>query len=111
MKKIIWLGSSYQDLLNFSKSAKQVAGYNLDKLQRGLEPQDWKPMSSVGKGVKELRIHCKNEYRVIYLVQSIDGIYILHAFVKKSQKTNRHDLELAKKRFKEISFHDGSKRE
>ena len=67
MKKIIWLGSSYHDLLDFSKSAKQIAGYNLDKLQRGQEPQEWKPMTSIGSGVKELRIHCANEYRVIYL--------------------------------------------
>ncbi len=69
MKEIIWLGSSYQDLLDFSKPAKQMAGYNLDKLQRGKEPQDWKPMNSIGKGVKELRIHCVNEYRVIYLAK------------------------------------------
>ena len=47
MKEIIWLGSSYQDLLAFPKSAKQDAGYNLDKLQRGKNPNDWKPMTSV----------------------------------------------------------------
>ncbi|OGT54174.1 MAG: hypothetical protein A3F17_06160 [Gammaproteobacteria bacterium RIFCSPHIGHO2_12_FULL_41_15] len=102
MKKIIWLGNSYQDLLGFSKPAKQIAGYNLDKLQRGQEPQDWKPMASIGRGVKELRIHCENEYRVIYLAQYCDGIYILHAFVKKSHKTSQRDIDLAKKRFKEI---------
>lgn len=102
MKKIIWLGSSYQDLLNFSKTAKQLAGYNLDKLQRGQDPQDWKPMTSIGKGVKELRIHSENEYRVIYLAQNTDGIYVLHAFVKKTQKTSQKDIDLAKKRLKEI---------
>ena len=69
MKKIFWLGSSFDDLLLFSKPAKQNAGYNLDKIQRGHEPQDWKPMTSIGRGVKELRIHCENEYRVIYLAQ------------------------------------------
>ena len=109
MKRIIWLGSSYNDLLDFSKSVKQMAGYNLDKLQRGQEPKDWKPMSSIGAGVKELRIHCENEYRVIYLAQNSDGIYILHAFVKKSQKTSQKDIDLAKKRFKEISSNIGAK--
>ena len=102
MKEIIWLGSSYQALLDFSKPAKQIAGYNLDKLQRGQEPQDWKPMNSIGKGVKELRIHSENEYRIIYLAQCSEGIYILHSFVKKTQKTSQKDIDLAKKRFKEI---------
>ena len=74
MKKIFWLGSSFNDLLEFSKPAKQNAGFNLDKIQRGYEPQDWKPMASIGKGVKELRIHCENEYRVIYLAQRTEGI-------------------------------------
>ena len=103
MKEIIWLGSSYQDLLDFSKPAKQMAGYNLDKLQRGQEPQDWKPMNAIGKGVKELRIHCENEYRVIYLAQCSEGTFsILHSFVKKTHKTSQKDIDLAKKRFKEI---------
>lgn len=102
MKHIIWLGSSYEDLLNFPKEAKQVAGYNLDKIQRGQEPSDWKPMASIGTGVKEVRIHCDNEYRVIYLAQKEEGIYVLHSFVKKTQKTSSKDLDLAKKRFKQI---------
>ncbi|MFC3909452.1 type II toxin-antitoxin system RelE/ParE family toxin [Legionella dresdenensis] len=102
MKKIIWLGSSYNDLLSFSKPAKQVAGFNLDRVQRGLEPADWKPMPSIGKGVKEIRIHCENEYRVIYAAQFEEGIYILHTFVKKTQKTRHADIDLAKQRYKEI---------
>jgi len=102
MKKIIWIGSSYADLLAFPKDAKQNAGYNLDKVQRGEDPCDWKPMPSVGKGVREIRIHCENEYRVIYLAQREDGIYILHSFVKKTQKTSKKDLDLAKKRFAQI---------
>ena len=102
MKPIIWLGSSYNDLLDFPKEARQSAGYNLDKIQRGQEPTDWKPMTSIGQGVKEIRIHCDNEYRVIYLAQKDEGIYVLHSFVKKTQKTSSKDLELAKKRFKQI---------
>ena len=102
MKEIIWLGNSYQDLLAFQKAARQDAGYNLDKLQRGKEPSDWKPMTSIGQGVKELRIHYENEYRVIYLAQRSKGIYILHSFVKKTQKTSPQHIELARKRFKEL---------
>ena len=102
MKKIFWLGNSFEDLFEFSKPAKQNAGYNLDKIQRGQDPQDWKPMTSIGRGVKELRIHCENEYRVIYLAQRTEGIYVLHSFVKKTEQTSLKDRELAKKRFKEI---------
>lgn len=102
MKPIIWLGSSYNDLLDFPKEARQSAGYNLDKIQRGQEPADWKPMASIGQSVKEIRIHCDNEYRVLYLAQKEEGIYVLHSFVKKTQKTSSKDLELAKKRFKQI---------
>ena len=102
MKPIIWLGSSYNDLLDFPKEARQSAGYNLDKIQRGQEPADWKPMTSIGQGVKEIRIHSDNEYRVLYLAQKEESIYVLHSFVKKTQKTSSKDLELAKKRFKQI---------
>ncbi|QDQ41181.1 type II toxin-antitoxin system RelE/ParE family toxin (plasmid) [Legionella geestiana] len=102
MKKIIWLGSSHGDLLAFPEDARKIAGYNLDKVQRGEDPTDWKPMPSVGRGVKEIRIHCANEYRVIYLAQRDEGVYVLHSFVKKTQETSIRDLELAKKRFSQI---------
>lgn len=59
-------------------------------------------MTAIGQGVKEIRVHCDNEYRVIYLAQKKESVYVLHSFVKKTQKTSSKDLELAKKRFKEI---------
>lgn len=102
MKPIIWLGSSYEDLLSFPQDARKSAGYNLDKIQRGQEPSDWKPMISIGKGVKEIRVHSDNEYRIIYLAQRKEDVYVLHSFVKKTQKTSNKDIELAKKRFRQI---------
>ena len=102
MKKINWMGSSYKDLISFPKDAKQLAGFNLDRVQRGLEPKDWKPMASIGTSVKEIRIHTATEYRIIYLANRGDAIYVLHSFVKKTEKTSKKDLELASKRFKEI---------
>lgn len=104
MKNIEWIGSSYGDLLKFPKDAKQDIGYNLDKIQRGLEPRDWKSMPSIGVGVKELRIHLSNEYRVIYLAKYGDTIYVLHSFVKKTQKTSKKDIEIAKDRLKSIKL-------
>ncbi len=101
MKRIIWLGSSYDDLMDFPKSAKQTAGFNLDRVQRGEEASDWKPMTSIASGVKEIRIHVENEYRIIYTAQFKDIVYVLHSFVKKTQKTSQKDINLAKKRHKE----------
>ena len=96
MKDIHWMGSSYKALLEFPKNAKKEAGYQLDKIQRGLEPSDWKSMISIDHGVKEIRIHDENQYRVLYIAKFEDAIYILHAFCKKTQKTSKKDLEIAK---------------
>lgn len=103
MKTIVWHGSSYDDLRAFPLNARRDAGYQLDRVQRGLEPNDWKPMPTVGSGVREIRIREDNgAFRVIYVASLGESIYVLHAFQKKSQKTSAKDLNLAKARFKAI---------
>lgn len=102
MKQIIWLGNTHQIIKNYPDNAKQEIGYNLDKIQRGLDPTDWRPMASIGSGTKEIRIHLENEYRVLYLAKFQEAIYILHTFTKKTQQTSKKDIELAKQRYKEI---------
>lgn len=103
MKQISWRGSSYEDLRAFPTDARRDAGYQLDKVQRGLEPNDWKPMATIGPGVREIRIREANgAFRVIYVANIGDSIYVLHAFPKKAQKTSAKDLNLAKARFKAI---------
>lgn len=62
-------------------------------------------MPSIGAGVREVRIHVDGEYRIIYLAKFHEGIYILHAFRKKSRKTSKTDLDLAKSRFREVIQH------
>jgi len=59
-------------------------------------------MSSVGTGVREIRIHVGNEYRVVYLASGREAVYVLHAFVKKTPRTARVDIELARKRLASI---------
>lgn len=99
----MWQGSSYNDLRTFPLNARRDAGYQLDKVQRGLEPSDWKPMTTIGRGVQEIRIREDNgAFRVIYVASLGECIYVLHAFQKQSQKTNTKDLNLAKARFKAI---------
>lgn len=71
-------------------------------VQQGLEPDDWKPMASIGPGVKELRIHTGLEHRVLYVAKFEEGVYILHAFSKKTQQTAQRDLERARGRYREV---------
>ena len=100
----MWIGSSHNDLMDFPREAKKEAGYQLDKVQRGFNPSDWKPMASIGLGVKEIRLHEQNEYRVIYVATFVDTVYVLHAFCKKTQKTSSKDIALAKKRFMTLKY-------
>ena len=95
-------GSSLDDLRDFPEDARRIAGFELHAVQNGLEPRDWKPVQSVGQGVKEIRIHVLGEWRIIYVANIRDAIYVLHAFQKKTQKTSQRDIELARKRYKQV---------
>ncbi|MCI5130305.1 MAG: type II toxin-antitoxin system RelE/ParE family toxin [Candidatus Electrothrix sp. EH2] len=76
----------------------------LDKVQKGEEPDDWKPFSTVGAGVKEIRIReDKNIFRIMYVAKFRDTVYVLHAFQKKTQKTSRKDIETARNRYNDIA--------
>jgi phage-related protein len=91
-------------LRQFPEDARNDAGYQLDKVQRGGPPVDFKPMPSIGKGVEELRVwDDSGTYRVVYAARLADAVYVLHAFQKKSQAKSKRDVELARKRYSEIS--------
>ncbi len=102
MKALKFVGSSLDDLRNFPDEARRIAGFELRAIQNGLEPSDWKAMQSIGPGAKEIRIHVLGAWRVIYVAKLADAVYVLHAFQKKSQKTSKNDIELARKRLKQI---------
>ena len=102
MKSVIFIGSSQIDLKNFPSKVRRNAGFQLSLVQAEEEPDDWKPMPSIGSGVKELRIHADGEFRVIYIAKFKSSIYVLHAFQKKTQKTRTRDIELAKTRFTKL---------
>ena len=102
-KPIYWIGSSYKDLLNFPAEAKQDTGYQLHRIQNGLNPEDWKPFQSIGVGVKEVRLSDSgNAYRIMYIEKFAEKIYVLHSLQKKTQKTRSKDIELAKTRYNAI---------
>ena len=102
MKSAFFLGDSRKRLLKFPADTRRDAGYQLGKVQDGLEPTDWKPMPSIGAGVKEIRLHVDGEHRVIYLATLADAVYVLHAFQKKTQRTPKADIDLAKQRLNQI---------
>ncbi len=103
MKEIKFLGNSLENIQLFSDSAKKRTGYELHKVQNDLKPYNWKPMTSVGSGVKEIRVSASDGiYRTIYIAKFKEAVYVLHAFQKKDQKTRQEDIDLAKKRLKEI---------
>lgn len=103
MKEVHFLGNSLQALRAFPEAAKHDAGFQLDRLQRGLQPDDFKPMPAIGKGAEELRIWTQDgTFRVLYVARFEDVVYVLHAFQKKAQSTPRSALSLARQRYAEL---------
>jgi phage-related protein len=103
MKEVRWHGSSRSDVEAFPKHVRREAGYQLFQVQIGEEPSDWKPMTSIGPGVREIRIRqASGAYRVIYLATIGDAVHVLHAFRKKTQATAKRDIDLARARLRQI---------
>ncbi len=103
-KPIRFVGSSLADLQALSESGRRNCGHQLRKLQGGQEPNDWKPMPIVGAGACEIRVHdAQGELRVIYVAKFPEAIYVLHVFIKKSQKTAPRDLRLAMLRYQGLT--------
>jgi len=109
LKPLICLGSSRGDLREFPDDARTRAGFELYRVQQGLAPRDWKPMSTVGRGVAEIRIRIGREFRVLYIAKFAEAIYVLHAFEKKSQKTAHRELAVAAQRLAELIQSRGGK--
>jgi phage-related protein len=103
MKPVIFLGSSLDALRMFPDRPRHDAGFQLEQVQRGLDPDDWKPMRTIGPGVREIRVRdTSGAFRVVYLAASAEAVYVLHAFAKKTQRTSKRDLALAQSRFREL---------
>ncbi len=105
MKPVVFLGTSLDELRAFPEQARHDAGFQLERVQRGLDPDDWKPMRTIGVGVREIRVReASGAFRVIYVATSGEAVYVLHAFVKKSQRTSHRDIALAQRRFRNLKL-------
>ena len=103
-KEIRWAGSSYDDLLEFPDEARRQAGFQLAKVQAGLDPDDWKPFDVVGTGTREIRIkEAAGVFRVMYVAKFVDAVYVLHCFHKKTQATSKQDKEIAEARYRAVA--------
>ena len=103
MKPVVWLGSSKSDLKTFPSPAMDDMGHQLFRVQRGLDPDNWKPMASIGPGVREIRVRDPSgASRTIYLATRPEAVYVLHCFRKKTPKTALQDIELARERLARV---------
>jgi len=103
MKPITFLGDSLEALRTFPHAARRESGLQLDRVQRGLLPENWKPMKTIGAGVTEIRVRVEGgAFRVLYVATFPEAVYVLHAFQKKAQKTAKADLNLATTRYKAL---------
>src|SRR6185437_5692954 len=107
-KPVNFCGSSLDDLRAFPLSARREAGHQIDQVQHGLEPDDWKPMNTVGQGGKEIRIRdAVGAFRIIYVAKLADAVHVLHCFQKKTAKTSKADLDLAARRYRDLRKESG----
>ncbi len=99
----MWVGSSRRDVRAFPAQVRRLVGFELRRVQQGLDPDDWKPMTTVGTGVREIRIHIAGAHRVFYVATRPEAIYVLHAFEKKTRKTAAADLKIGRERFRGLT--------
>jgi len=101
-RPVIWRGSSLEDVRRFPDAARREAGRQLNFVQQGGEPSDWKAMPTVGIGVMEIRIHARGEHRVLVITKFASAVFVLHAYEKKSRKTSQRDIDLARRRCRDL---------
>jgi len=102
--EVVWEEDSLEVIRRFPGPVRQDLGAELRRLQTGDRPLNSRPMPSIGARVYELKEQDERAwYRVIYLAKIGNRIYILHCFEKKSAKTGKSDLALAKARLKRVS--------
>lgn len=102
-RPVVFLGSALDDLRAFPLAARREAGHQIDQVQRGQAPDDWKPMTTVGRGAREIRVRdASGAFRIIYVATFADTVYVLHCFQKKTERTRHADVALATRRYRDM---------
>jgi phage-related protein len=105
MKAVVFHHKAKEAIRSFPELVKKSIGKALFDLQKGhrLGMPVSRTMSSVKPGVEELRIKdASGAYRVFYFTKSERGILVFHAFTKKTQRTSLFEIELGRRRLKEL---------
>lgn len=103
LKPVDFRGRSLNELRDFPTAARTAAGHQIDQVQRGLDPDDWKPMKTIGKGVREIRVsEADGIFRVVYVASIDSKVYVLRCFQKKTQATSKADIDTARERYKAL---------
>lgn len=101
-KPVAFLGTSQKVLERLLPDVRDHAFNELQRLQNGRDPRHWKPMPTIGPGVREIRIRTRTQVRIIYITTLPEAIYVLHVFEKKTQTTAGSDIELARARLRAL---------
>lgn len=102
-KPVAFMGSALEDLREFPQDARRAAGFQLDTVQHGEEPDDWKPMPQIGSGVCEIRVRDEaGIFRIMYVAKFPEAVYVLHVFQKKTQTMSPRDMDLASVRYRQM---------
>ncbi len=107
------MGTALDDLRDFPKSARQDAGFQLEQVQLGFDPDDWKPMPDVGMGTREIRVKTEDgAFRIFYVTKFGDEVYVLHSFTKKTEKTEKKDIDRGARMYRDAkALYEREKRE
>jgi phage-related protein len=85
-RELFWLGSTKETVSGFPVAAKRLIGFGLRLIQNGPTPVFAAPLRDMGSGVFELKVDSgKDTYRVVYIAKLPPGVFVLHAFMKKSR--------------------------
>lgn len=101
-KKISYIDSSLEGLRAFPEEARTASGFQLDLVQQGLEPDDWKPFVLVGQRAREIRIMGSDGIFRIIFAKFEEAVYVLHCFQKKTQKTSQSNVQLVRNRYRRL---------
>jgi phage-related protein len=112
LRPVMFWGTARDDLSALPEDAKYTLGFQIERLQKGLEPTNWKPMNEIGLGAYEIRVKEESgAFRVIYVTKFSDAVHILHAFQKKTRKTSKRDIDLAKTRYRDLKTYQVERRQ
>ena len=102
LKPIRWLGTTRDDIRAQRPATRYELGQQLFRLQMGLMPNNYKPINTVGPGAYEVRVRDADGIaRLMYVAKFHDTICVLHVITKKSMRTPKTDIDLAKRRYRE----------